>query len=194
MNVVAISQPDRLTDLAGKINSEQEAAFNAGLDALEHFAKCGHLLIQAKKLVSHGEWMPWLEANTEVGQRAVNNYMRLAENWDAIAPQISNRVANIKDALKLIAKPKPKPTPDLPPVTGDEPDGDFDYEGGEEEHAPGELPNSMRIRGFLHRAKEAKEMAEADDMSGIKVTNAMRTAASNAAKAWIELLAKLEGE
>jgi hypothetical protein len=124
-NVVTMLQPDGLDRLAAKINSEQEAAFDSGLDALEHFAKCGHLLLQAKELVAHGEWMPWL-ATTEVGQRQSNAYMRLAEHWDEIAPKISGASANLglDSALKLIAKPKSKPTQDLPPVPETEPQDD----------------------------------------------------------------------
>ena len=71
------------------------------------------LLIEAKELVQHGDWLPWLESNTEVVPRQCQKYMRLAENWDEIEAKCESGgtyFGGINDALKLIAKPKPKPS------------------------------------------------------------------------------------
>ena len=40
--------------------------------------RAGLLLIEAKSLVAHGEWLPWLQANCKTGERQARTYMRLA--------------------------------------------------------------------------------------------------------------------
>lgn len=79
------------------------------------------------------------------------------------------------------------PKPGTIIITDDE---DPDYE----EFSAPTLPEDMRIRGLLARAAQAKEWAEADDMAGIETTEEMREAVSETARAWINLLSKLEGE
>ena len=70
--------------LVAKINSAHRQAFGHAKNAMEYAAECGRLLIEAKELVPHGEWEKWLDANTEVGHRQSQKYMRLAKNWEAI--------------------------------------------------------------------------------------------------------------
>jgi hypothetical protein len=67
-----------LTDLAVAIEAEHQAAHQAARSALEHALQCGRLLLEAKERVEHGEWLPWLEANTRVGPWQAQKYMRLA--------------------------------------------------------------------------------------------------------------------
>jgi hypothetical protein len=83
---------------------------------------------------------------------------------------------------------KPAPNRDTETIEADD-----DEDDNEEAPQPGELPNSMRVRGFLYRAKEAAELARADDLTGVNITEAMRSAAADTAQAWIELLSKMEG-
>ena len=75
---------NRLPILAAEINAEHLAAHEAAESALEHAAQCGRLLLEAKGLLPHGEWLPWLRANTKVVARQSQKYMRLAENWEAV--------------------------------------------------------------------------------------------------------------
>ncbi len=58
----------------------------------------------------------------------------------------------------------------------------------------GELTTSMRIRGLIYRAKEAKELAETDDMQGVDASDEVRAAVVAAVEAWIKLLSNLEGD
>ena len=53
-------------NLAIKINVAHRAAYGNAQKALESAAECGRLLLEAKELVEHGEWLPGLEAHTEV--------------------------------------------------------------------------------------------------------------------------------
>ena len=78
----ACPQTNLLAFLAAEINAEYRAAHGAAEKALHHAAECGRRLIEAKALVPHGEWLAWLEANTEVVPRQSQKYMRLAEGWE----------------------------------------------------------------------------------------------------------------
>ena len=97
----------RLPILAAAINTEHRAAFGFAEKAIKHAAECGRWLIEAKGLLPHGAWLPWLEANTEVSVRQSQKYMRLAQGWEEIKCAPSSHLS-INTALELIADPKPK--------------------------------------------------------------------------------------
>lgn len=63
----------------------------------------GKGLIEAKALLSHGEWLPWLEERVEFSERTARNFMRLARDW-------TNRqtLADLgaSKALQLLALPE----------------------------------------------------------------------------------------
>lgn len=62
----------------------------------------GQRLIEAKALLPHGEWLPWLEDEVEFSERTARNFMRLARDW-------TNRQAladlGAAKALTLLALP-----------------------------------------------------------------------------------------
>ena len=107
------ARTNRLPFLAAAINAEHRAAFGAAEKALEHAAGCGRHLIEAKALVPHGDWLPWLKANTEVVPRQSQKYMRLANHWEQVSAksELGGSHLALNDALQLIADPKPKPQP-----------------------------------------------------------------------------------
>lgn len=41
----------------------------------------GQRLIEAKEMLPHGEWLPWLEERVEFSERTARNFMRLAREW-----------------------------------------------------------------------------------------------------------------
>jgi hypothetical protein len=65
--------------LATRINREHEQVEAAHEQALGHCRRCGELLIQAKKLLTHGQWLPWIRANLKIKKSRVEQYMQLAE-------------------------------------------------------------------------------------------------------------------
>jgi hypothetical protein len=110
--MTAVVKLDRLPALATKIDGLHQAAFGAAEKAMELAAECGRCLIEAKQLVAHGKWLPWLEANTKVVPRQSQKYMRLAQHWSEIeakCDETSHLRLGIDGALDLIAEPKPKP-------------------------------------------------------------------------------------
>lgn len=62
----------------------------------------GQRLIEAKGMLSHGEWLPWLTERVEFSERTAQNFMRLAREWSN--PQALADLGATK-ALTLLALP-----------------------------------------------------------------------------------------
>ena len=58
--------PAKLVDLATAIDAEHRQAHAAFRACLRHAIEAGRLLMTAKAAVTHGEWLPWLAAITEL--------------------------------------------------------------------------------------------------------------------------------
>ncbi len=63
----------------------------------------GRGLIEAKALLSHGEWLPWLEERVEFSEKTAQNFMRIARNYSN--PQTLADLGASK-ALMLLALPE----------------------------------------------------------------------------------------
>jgi 16S rRNA G966 N2-methylase RsmD len=93
-----------LDDLAVAVMAEHEACHRAVADALEHARRCGELLVQAKREVAYGEWLPWLAVHCPtVAPTTAQNYMRVASRWPELMAK-TQRVADLslRQALKLL--------------------------------------------------------------------------------------------
>lgn len=62
----------------------------------------GHRLLEAKSVLKHGDWLPWLSARVDLSERAAQNFMRLAREWSN--PQTLADLGASK-ALALLAIP-----------------------------------------------------------------------------------------
>lgn len=95
-----------LTNLAADIRREHEHAYGKAREALEHARRAGELLIEAKSVVEHGQWLPWLAANVPFSERTAQGYMRLASRWSELEAK-SATVADLplRAALKALAEP-----------------------------------------------------------------------------------------
>ena len=56
----------------------------------ENMILMGQKFIEAKKLVSHGEWGKWLETRVGFSQRTANQFMRIAKEYASNSQSISN--------------------------------------------------------------------------------------------------------
>jgi hypothetical protein len=68
----------------------------------------GDLLVEAKRLLGHGHFGKWLEANCAISDRTARLYMSLAENRTAVEAEANRqRVADltVRGAVKAIAGP-----------------------------------------------------------------------------------------
>lgn len=97
-----------LDALAIRINEQQEQIEQAWGMTLELAKQAEEMLIEAKRLAGHGNWLPWLEANCRVSASMAEKYMKIAKGWDMLAAGNPEHVPNlsIRDAVKLLAKPR----------------------------------------------------------------------------------------
>lgn len=109
-NAMRYMSGNGLVTLAKDIEKEHQAAREAARTAIEHAIRCGELLLKAKPKVQHGEWLPWLAANTSIGTRQAQNYMRIAANKAEIEQANAQRDSHlpVREAIALLAEPKPE--------------------------------------------------------------------------------------
>jgi Protein of unknown function (DUF3102) len=98
---------NRLPVLAATISEHIDAANAATRRGLEHAIAAGLLLIEAKELVAHGEWLTWLQANCRLSERQARTYMRLARHRHRLESAVAADLT-IAAAEALVGKPKPE--------------------------------------------------------------------------------------
>lgn len=122
----------------------------------------GQRLIEAKAMLPHGEWLPWLNEQVEFSERTARNFMRLAREW-------TNRQAladlGAAKALTLLA---------LPPEEREQFMSEHHVVDGEEkaviDMTSRELEKAVKERDeALRTAEEAKAAAEAAEHSRAKM-------------------------
>lgn len=69
---------NRLPVLAAMIREAHDSARMAARFSAERAIEAGHLLLEAKLAVGHGNWLPWLKQNVGLSERTAQGYMRLA--------------------------------------------------------------------------------------------------------------------
>jgi hypothetical protein len=107
---------NRLPIIATSINDHLAAAKASMRRGVEHAIASGALLIEAKGLVAHGEWVPWLQANCNIGPRQAQTYMRLARNrhkLEALKTQWDSFLT-IASAEALVGRPRAERPHGLP--------------------------------------------------------------------------------
>lgn len=82
------------------ITSEIQSAKRTGGEAILTIGRC---LIEAKSMLSHGEWLSWLDGQVEYSERTAQNFMRLAREYSN--PQTLADLGASK-ALALLALPE----------------------------------------------------------------------------------------
>src|SRR5258706_3006884 len=90
-----IAMSNSLADLAARIRAEHEATDAALKSSVEHAMAAGHLLVEAKAQLKHGQWLPWLTEHCAMSERTAQLYIRIAKNREAIESQIRNGVADL---------------------------------------------------------------------------------------------------
>ena len=104
--------PSELPRLAEKIKVATKSAEASARTAMECALEAGALLIEAKKLVQHGEWEIWLANNCEVAVRTAQAYMRLVKSFPLLEESKAQRVADlpVREAIRAIATDPTKPS------------------------------------------------------------------------------------
>jgi hypothetical protein len=76
-----ISDEEYAQAVADSINAEYGFAVGAVETAIEHARRCGEMLIEVKRAVGHGRWLPWLDRYCRFSERKAQYLMTLAANW-----------------------------------------------------------------------------------------------------------------
>jgi hypothetical protein len=98
-----------IRDADGRFRRSAEEAAAAALEA-------GRLLVEAKALLKHGTWLPWLREHCAMSARSATRYMRIAKSGLEIG-----RVADL--GIRAVDEALAKPMPET-----DEPDADAEPE------------------------------------------------------------------
>lgn len=69
---------NRLPTLAAEIRQAHADVQEAAKTAAERAIAAGHKLIEARELVQHGQWLPWLREHCALAERTAQLYMQLA--------------------------------------------------------------------------------------------------------------------
>jgi len=91
----SLSLSNSLADLSARIRVEHRATSAALKSSVEHAMAAGDLLLEAKALVPHGQWLPWLAEHCEMSERTAQLYMRTAKNREAVELQMRNTDADL---------------------------------------------------------------------------------------------------
>jgi hypothetical protein len=96
---------DTLIDLATKIKTLHAEVIGAGRDIVLKGIEAGVALIDAKRQLGHGKFLPWLKQNCKVSERRAQDYMKLATNRLKIEAAMKSAPAadfSLKWALRVI--------------------------------------------------------------------------------------------
>ncbi|EGE59343.1 UNVERIFIED_ORG: hypothetical protein GGI63_005948 [Rhizobium esperanzae] len=103
-----MTESNRLPVLAAGINAEHDECLAAMRQSLAHALAAGDMLVEAKSLVLHGQWLPWLADNCAIPKRTAQLYMRLAKHREFIETKSADvTLLTIAAAVELIDR---KPT------------------------------------------------------------------------------------
>lgn len=94
-----------LPALAERFRHEHAACEAAGRQTIEHAIAAGNILIEAKSVVGHGNWLPWLRDNCHVSERTAQQYMRVARNQDQLQKRNGAADLSLRDAQALLTTP-----------------------------------------------------------------------------------------
>src|SRR4051794_24498843 len=74
-----IEGDNRLPILAAEIKIAHAGVKDAATLAAEHAINAGRALIEAKALLRHGEWLPWLKEHVGFSERTAQLYMKIVQ-------------------------------------------------------------------------------------------------------------------
>lgn len=91
-------------DFAKTINSQHELGNHFLKRALEHYRIAGEELFKVKKLVGHGNFLPWCQQHLKFHYLTANRYMKVAKHWEQLA-----HCDNLNQAMDVLSAPPTLP-------------------------------------------------------------------------------------
>lgn len=112
LNNFAVVATSKSFSLIAEINEAHRLARCDAESAVKHATRCGELLLKQKRALPHGEFMRWIGTNCEFSQATANNYMRAAQNPNALGNSIrhlfpSGQIGHKKPVTKAPASAAP---------------------------------------------------------------------------------------
>jgi hypothetical protein len=100
-------EPRTLDELVPAIRRELGSEQAAARATLQHALNAGALLLEAKKLVRHGNWQGWVRTSCDVSERTAQVHMKLARELPRLLDRQNRSVADmsLREALALLAAP-----------------------------------------------------------------------------------------
>ena len=109
MNAPALIEPT-LDALAAEINAAHTAAQSFSSQAVERAFAAGDLLNRVKAQLKHGEFSDWCKAHCPaIGQRSIQNYMRVARELPA--EKRTDAYLGLNEAIRLVTPKMPVKKP-----------------------------------------------------------------------------------
>lgn len=93
-----------LSVLAATANDLHAGVQKAAGEVITKARRCGEFLIQIKGEVGHGNFIAWVEANTNIPARTARRYMMLARGWELLCKTATVADLPIVQATELIAR------------------------------------------------------------------------------------------
>jgi hypothetical protein len=92
--------------VAGQLNELQRRGAQT---VLAYARQMGELLLQVKERLAHGHFTTWIEEHCEFSPTSARGYMRVAEDWDALAERVETERQPVVDltlrsALRHLSK------------------------------------------------------------------------------------------
>lgn len=145
----------------------------------------GQRLIEAKAMLPHGEWLPWLNEQIDISERTAQKFMRLAREWTN-----PNTLADLgaSKALMLLALPEQERDQFI------EEHNVIDMSARELEKAVKERDEALRTAEEAKAAAEAAEHSRAKMESDMAVLKELHQAAQDSEAMSREELEKLKAE
>lgn len=120
-------------------NDLAKRAADKASETLSLIWKAGETAKKAKDILSHGEWMNFVETHYIVDHRTVNRWMQFREN---VSESKLDTVSNLTAGIKMLEAPKPKKKrKSKPPESGDDHIEEEAPVTDVEEPGTGECPN-----------------------------------------------------
>jgi hypothetical protein len=91
---------NRLAILAAEIQDADGRSRRNAEQAAAAAIEAGHKLIEAKGLLRHGEWLPWLRSHVAISDRTARRYMQLAQSGLEIGHVANLGIAGAAAAAK----------------------------------------------------------------------------------------------
>ena len=153
-------------------------------DGERSFKRAAEKLVEVRKQLPHGAWLPWLEANgiAERTARQLIDEHAHPEKADKRRADQATRDREARNRPRMADLDGGNVVPLRQPEADDE----------EEDYGPCDSDETIRKRGFLNRAGDALRLAKYDDLAGFKPDKEVVKAVAAAAAAWNVLLLKLK--